>query len=259
MAYKAGDVDAAEKPRSGSRYAAFNTTISGGGIYQDIPASINAGDTFCASTFVRAQKGGTASGSFALWLIGGASNENGVQAYGNLATLDKWTPLSTCVTATTGHSAIRVQFYPTPNGGTTDADDVSITNNPVTSSRPWNISRPTIGGSARRGHLLTVRTGRWTPSVLRLRYRWLRDGQVIQGASRASYRLVRADVGHRISVRATVNLPGYYPSVAISSHNLSCSQLTTAAAQRCQEMQPRVDTSGLRLGDSVIEACGFLV
>ena len=126
VAYKAGDVDAAEKPRSGSRYAAFNTTISGGGIYQDIPASINAGDTFCASTFVRAQKGGTASGSFALWLIGGASNENGVQAYANLATLDKWTPLSTCVTATTGHSAIRVQFYPTPNGGTTDADDVNV-------------------------------------------------------------------------------------------------------------------------------------
>ena len=129
--YSSGQVTGAERARSGSRYGATNTSVSGGGFYQDVAATINPGDTYCASAFVRSQYGGTASGSLALWLIGGSSNENGSAGYSNLGTLNNWTPVETCVTATVAHSAVRIQFYPTPNGGTTDIDDVGLDLNPI--------------------------------------------------------------------------------------------------------------------------------
>ena len=124
--YSSGQLDPSELARSGSKYMAFNTGVEGGGMYQDVAQSIGVGDTYCASAFVRSQIGGTASGGFTVWMIGGAYNENGQQAYSRLGTRNNWSPVSTCVTATTAHSAIRVQFYATPNGGTTQVDDVNL-------------------------------------------------------------------------------------------------------------------------------------
>jgi hypothetical protein len=126
VVYANGQV-AGEQARSGSHYGATNTSAGGGGIYQDITGlTISPGDTFCASAFLRTQYPATgAAGSFALWLLGG-SNENGAVGYGALGNQNNWTESKTCVTATSPHSAIRIQMYPNANSPTVDIDDVDV-------------------------------------------------------------------------------------------------------------------------------------
>ncbi|HEX4365171.1 MAG TPA: CHAP domain-containing protein, partial [Solirubrobacteraceae bacterium] len=71
-----------ESARSGGHFGATNTSAVGGGIYQDIAVAISPGDVYCASAFVRTQAPGTgASGTFAVWMLGGSSNENGVSTF----------------------------------------------------------------------------------------------------------------------------------------------------------------------------------
>ncbi len=113
-------------PYQGSKFAATNTQQSGGGIYQDIPLTVNPGDTFCASSEVVTQgSGGGAGGSFYLFLDGGTT-ESGSQSFSNLPGGDNWLPEQMCVTATMAHSSLRVQFYPTPNTPTLLMDAVDV-------------------------------------------------------------------------------------------------------------------------------------
>lgn len=60
---------------------------------------------------------------------------------------------------------------------------------------------PSIGGTARVGRLLTARPGTVRPTPTTVRYRWLRDGAPITGATARTYRLRAADAGHRVAVR----------------------------------------------------------
>ena len=48
-------------------------------------------------------------------------------------------------------------------------------------------------------------------------YQWLRDGEPIEGATAATYRLTAADAGTRISVAVTANAEGYAPTTATSA------------------------------------------
>ena len=103
----------------GNDYGATNTGTPGGSIYQDIPASISAGQSYCAS--MEAVTDGTATGGggvLSLWLLGGGGNENSTFSFSNLPGGDSWTPGSTCMTATTSHTSVEVQFYPDVNGPT---------------------------------------------------------------------------------------------------------------------------------------------
>ena len=95
--------------------------------YQNVTGlTINPGDTYCASATVRTQYPDTgARGTFAVWLLGGA-NENGNRPFSNLRNAGDWTDVHTCATATSAHTAIRVQFYPAPNTPTLDIDDVHL-------------------------------------------------------------------------------------------------------------------------------------
>lgn len=108
----------------GTRFAATNTSAAGGGIYQDIPLTIKAGDTFCAEAAVRTQgTGSPTSGRYVLWLLGG-TNESSSYTYTGISTT--WTPIKTCTTATTAHTKIRVQFYPNPASPTLTIDAVDV-------------------------------------------------------------------------------------------------------------------------------------
>ncbi|MBN9613649.1 MAG: carboxypeptidase regulatory-like domain-containing protein, partial [Actinobacteria bacterium] len=68
---------------------------------------------------------------------------------------------------------------------------------------------PKIGGVAKKGKTLTARVGSWKPGPVTLKYRWLRNGKAIAGATKAKYKLTAKDRGKRISVRVTASKAGY--------------------------------------------------
>lgn len=78
-----------------------------------------------------------------------------------------------------------------------------------------------LTGTRTVGRSLRAQVGPWGEHYT-LRYRWLRDGRPIAGATRSSHRLVTADGRRRISVRVT----------AVSSYPGLDDQLVTSAASR---------------------------
>ena len=114
-----------ESARSARHYLATNT--SSGSVSYDIQMSTPVPGTYCGNAWVRTQKPGTgAAGSFVLWLLGGSYNEQGVTTFTNLGNGTNWREVSTCVTSTTPHSTMRVEFYPTANGQTLEIDDIDV-------------------------------------------------------------------------------------------------------------------------------------
>lgn len=101
---------------------------------------------------------------------------------------------------------------------------------PVTPVRPGT---PRIRGRHDVGSTLTAVPGAWGPNGVALRYQWLRAGQPIKGATRASYRLVRADAGRRVAVRVTGALAGT-PAVTRTAPAVAVTRLLTAK-------RPRID------------------
>jgi hypothetical protein len=76
---------------------------------------------------------------------------------------------------------------------------------------------PQVAGTAAAGSLLTATSGTWNTEGVSFGYQWLRGDAPIGGATDASYRLVAADIGARISVRVTATKAGQQPGVATSS------------------------------------------
>lgn len=68
---------------------------------------------------------------------------------------------------------------------------------------------PKIGGTAKVGMKLTVKTGTWKPSGTKLAYQWYRGSSRITAATASSYTLAPADKGKRITVRITGSKTGY--------------------------------------------------
>jgi protocatechuate 3,4-dioxygenase beta subunit len=64
-----------------------------------------------------------------------------------------------------------------------------------------NAATPRITGAVEVGQVLRVAPGRWTPSTVRLTYQWLADGHRIRKATRARFRVTRAQLGARLRVR----------------------------------------------------------
>lgn len=77
--------------------------------------------------------------------------------------------------------------------------------------------KPTISGTYRSGHRLTAKVRTWSPSGVRLTYRWTRDGHSIAGATHRTYTLKKADRHHRIGVTVTGVLTGYSRAVQRSA------------------------------------------
>lgn len=78
-------------------------------------------------------------------------------------------------------------------------------------------SSPKVRGSLRVGSMLSVQRGTWSPQPTRYRYQWLRDGQVVKGATNAHYRVTAKDRHHRISVRITLKA-SRYETRTVTSH-----------------------------------------
>ncbi|MFM9695969.1 hypothetical protein [Streptomyces europaeiscabiei] len=68
---------------------------------------------------------------------------------------------------------------------------------------------PTITGTAKVGHKLTAAHGTWSPTATSYTYVWKRDGKTVTGATRSTYVLVKADKGHKVSVKVTAKRSGW--------------------------------------------------
>lgn len=73
-------------------------------------------------------------------------------------------------------------------------------------------------GTNRYGEQLTFTPGAITPADAKLTYRWLRDGEVIPGADGTAYAPTTEDVGHAISVRATMTKPTWARAVRTADY-----------------------------------------
>ena len=69
-------------------------------------------------------------------------------------------------------------------------------------AKPSVQKKPKLSGAARVGRTLKLKRGTWVATTS-FRYRWLRNGVAIKGATRTSYKLRRADRGKRIACRVT--------------------------------------------------------
>ncbi len=95
---------------------------------------------------------------------------------------------------------------------------VSRTSAPVTVA-PGVLSEtpaPTITGVVETGQVLTAEVGLWGPDPVELTFRWLRDGEAIEGATTETYALTADDAGARIAFEVTGSKDGY-TTVAMTS------------------------------------------
>ena len=78
------------------------------------------------------------------------------------------------------------------------------------------VGSPTVSGTAVVGQLLTVVPGTWSPQPA-FSYQWLRNGKPISKAKGATYKLVAADLGKKITVKLTATKAGYATAVKTTS------------------------------------------
>ena len=76
---------------------------------------------------------------------------------------------------------------------------------------------PSVTGTPTVGSTLNASTGTWSPSDVTLKYQWLRDGVIITGATKTSYTLTTADVGHAITIAVTGSKSGFASRTASSA------------------------------------------
>lgn len=76
---------------------------------------------------------------------------------------------------------------------------------------------PKIVGTVKVGQTLTASPGSWHPPAVTLRYQWYRNSKAIRGATKASYKVVKADKSHTIKVKVTGSLAGYTTVAKTSS------------------------------------------
>ncbi len=121
---------AGTSPYEGSMpFAVTQTVSSGGSIYQYIPMTITAGNTYCMSAEVTTDGTGSGAGGSMVMFLNGTNPQESAQAnFSNLPGNNVWTPVQTCMTATSSHTGITVQFYPTVGPPTAPFLDVAVVN-----------------------------------------------------------------------------------------------------------------------------------
>jgi hypothetical protein len=96
---------------------------------------------------------------------------------------------------------------------------VAATSAPVRVQRGTllNERRPAVEGVRRFGHRLVATAGEWSSRPDRVRYRWLRDGEPVKGATGRRYEVRLADFGTRLAVRVVARKAGFNRALAESA------------------------------------------
>lgn len=107
-----------------------------------------------------------------------------------------------------------------------------------------NLSEVTITGEPKIGSLLDASV-EVTPSSSGLSYQWLRNGELIAGATQSRYVVTNNDFGKAILARVTAENPGYL-SASLSSNSIEINELASFAPFR-----DLVISGASTLGDSL--------
>ena len=83
------------------------------------------------------------------------------------------------------------------------------TSNATVGKRALKAGSVKVSGTAKVGRKLTAKTAKWGPKPVKVRYRWLRNGRAIKGATKSTYEVRRSDKGKVIRVRVTVSKAKY--------------------------------------------------
>jgi alpha-L-rhamnosidase len=70
-------------------------------------------------------------------------------------------------------------------------------------------AKPKVSGAAKVGHKLKATRISFAPAATKVSYQWFRNGKAIRGATKATYKVKKADVGKRIKVSVTAHGTGY--------------------------------------------------
>lgn len=120
------------------------------------------------------------------------------------------------VTRAADTQSARVLLLHLHNAAGDQADVVSATAaQPTVSLRQG--SAVTVSGQPVVGKKLVAHHGSWDARGVTYSYQWLRDGQVVRGATDAKYTVQAADAGHRLQVRVTASARGYQDGTATSA------------------------------------------
>jgi immune inhibitor A len=76
--------------------------------------------------------------------------------------------------------------------------------------------RPTVSDPPVQGSVVSATPPSWFQPVVTTKVRWLRDGAPITGATRSTYLVQAADVGHALSVSYTGSKAGYSATTVVS-------------------------------------------
>jgi len=80
---------------------------------------------------------------------------------------------------------------------------------PVAPKTFKSTKAPAISGTAKVGKTLKVTKGTWSPAPTKTTYQWKRNGKAIKGATKATYKVKKADAGTKITATVTVTRTSY--------------------------------------------------
>ncbi|MGN0065987.1 MAG: hypothetical protein ACI379_17260 [Nocardioides sp.] len=78
-----------------------------------------------------------------------------------------------------------------------------------------NTKKPVIKGTAKVGKKVTATKGSWNTTVT-VKFQWLRNGKVIKGATKATYKVTAKDRRKKLTVRVTASKAGWTGARAVS-------------------------------------------
>lgn len=98
----------------------------------------------------------------------------------------------------------------------------------------FRTKKPTISGTSLPGKTLKAKTAKWGGSPSKYSYQWLRDGKAIKGATKSSYKVIKADQKRKISVKVTGSKKNYKTASATSTSTV-VGKLTSSSKPKIKE------------------------
>lgn len=165
---------------------------------------------------IRASRGAGVDGSDRADVVFSATDAlSGVSALRYRIDGGEWKLADAAAVRVEGYGTHVVDYFAIDNAGNAEAlrsAEIVLTDTDTLSA----LVVPQVGGTPVYGATLLATSGSWNTKGLSYAYQWTRDGKPIGGATAPSYRVGKADIGHRVAVTVTASKPGLGP-VSVSS------------------------------------------